>query len=85
MYVPAGNEGTARVIVVGSPGTGDEVSGSADLPSMFVNLIELNFGSTASEKVIEIFLARVEPNLEPALLFWGERARRPRERLRTRI
>ena len=38
------------MIVVGSPGTGAEVSGSAGLPSIFVSLIELNFGSTASER-----------------------------------
>ena len=72
------------MIVVGSPGTGVEVSGSADLPSMFVNLIELNFGSTASEKVIEILLGAGPVNPEVAPLLSDERAPRRQERTRTR-
>ena len=44
------------MIVAASPETGAEVSESTDLPAVSVNLIELNFGSTASEKVIEILL-----------------------------
>jgi len=60
-------------MVVGSRGTGFEASGSTDLPSVFVNLIELNFGSTASEKVIEILVGAgpVESGAGTVVLGWA--------------